>query len=235
MMELRIAYVTYNLWDYDPVISPPLGNLCDSFYITESRKNYNKALLLGWSKAILTHIDAYTPKLERRKETAEYRLYPERFIKELTEYDLVIMCDSNVKKLHDDFLNYAKSIGNNVLLLDAHFYKGDENNLYAEYDRTFKQKRWAYDFKNITYSMERYAQIVNLNQCKVCSAKYKIWNYRHPRRQEIADWIYDEKMKHIQGNIILSEASQLFDDYIKVGDMPRIGKQGTINHRKHTH
>lgn len=67
----------------------------------------------------------------------------------------------------------------------------------------------------MTKSFNKYLELfeekkINPFECKVVSAKYLGFNIQHKNKTQISNFVYDEYMNHLQGNIIFSVALNLF-------------------------
>ena len=218
MIRYKICLLYKNFWSYDPVVPVP-SNLppnIDTIYVTD---NLNMALCaknLYWTKTYVidTHI-TITDAFERRKIIAYINCFPEKFVPELNIYDYVMICDSNVIKLDTNYSEFIKGIENQTLCITSGWYRGPHNNIVAELHRSLNQPRWRYNFDKIKQWCDIFfPQLVYLgidpNVCPVVSAKYIGWNIHHSKKNEIAQWVYDQYMIHLQGNIIFSVADKLF-------------------------
>jgi len=210
--------IVKNFFSYDPVVAKPeLPKGVDGIYITDNEEDQKKALSLGWNKAFLvTQFLTVIDPLRKREIIALMNCYPETVVSELLAYDYVFICDSNVVKLDSNyqvFLDQASS--NYALYVTSGWYRGDENNITRELVRSLANSRWSYNFNEITSCYQTYVQLLdrvglNPGQCPVVSAKYIGWNLRHPTKKTIADFVYGEYMKHLQGNITISVTAKLF-------------------------
>lgn len=71
----------------------------------------------------------------------------------------------------------------------------------------------------MTTSFNKYIELFkqkNLNplECKVASAKYIGWNIQNKNKNNIAEFVFNEYINHLQGNIIFSVAIKLFPEDI---------------------
>jgi hypothetical protein len=53
---------------------------------------------------------------------------------------------------------------------------------------------------------------INYRNIPVVSAKYIGWNINHERKNIIADYVFNEYSKHLQGNIIFSTCLVLYTE-----------------------
>ena len=101
--------------------------------------------------------------------------------KPILDYDTLISIDANVSKLSDNFLGeWIHSIGDKSILLDDMYYGlSAYNTLSSEFARS-KQLRWEKSWNNMKESKKRYEnEGFNLDNIKVCSAKYVIINMKN--------------------------------------------------------
>lgn len=212
---MRICYININLYEYDHVIKPPqLPSMIDSIYITDSTQLYKKAHSLGWAKVYLITSDPHLDKFSKRKFFAKIKIYPELYVADIKNYDIIINVDSNVIKLPDNFDIFVGSLTDEYfMVVDTGYYKGINNTIGAELRRSLNNKRWEYNFEAIkTRTAEYINQLKDkgIQDVPVASAKYVVWKLKHPDGDEIRQWIFNEYQNHLQGNIIYSVAAVIY-------------------------
>jgi len=214
----KIALLVINLNNYDPLIAPPFDkNIFDikTFYITSNVENVDTLKNLGWDHINIEMEDVRVEHLPYNIKLMDHHLYPERMFPELLNYDTLIVIGANVNKLSDNFLEeWIHSIGDKSILLDDIYYgipgRGD-NSLSAEFARSM-QLRWKKSWNNMKEAKKRYENGgFNLDNIKVCSAKYVIINMKNKiKNNHIWEFLEKEFDTHLQGNIIYSIASEKF-------------------------
>lgn len=212
----KVALLVINLNNYDPIIAPPFDkNKFDitSFYITNNNEDVSTLQDLGWDNIKIEMEDVQVDHLPFNYKLVVNKLYPERMFPELLDYDTLISIDANVSKLSDNFLGeWIHSIGDKSILLDDMYYGlSAYNTLSSEFDRS-KQLRWEKSWNNMKESKKRYEnEGFNLDNIKVCSAKYVIINMKNKiKNSHIWEFIEKEHAVHLQGNIIYAIASEKF-------------------------
>lgn len=215
------CFIFKNFFSYDPVLKLP-NNLPPNItpiYITDSINAITTAKELGWEVVYKDTYNHITDPFEKRKLIAEINCYPERFI-DCSKYKFVYICDANVITLDSNYATFISNKGDkNALYLTSGWYSGHNNTMQKELERSLTNKRWSYNFNEIKHSVDEYhSKLTNLeipfDDTPVISAKYIGWNISHSYKNIIADYVYNEYMKHLQGNIIFSMALKLYPDYI---------------------
>jgi len=237
MSDTCLIYV--NLYGYDPVVKIP-NNMpinVTAIYITDSMIYFNTAKQFGWKVYYLDDYINITDNFQRRKTIVHIRCYPEKICPDILNYTYVFMCDSNVVNLdsnYPDFIN--KKDETKCLYLTSGYYRGSENTMQQELNRSLQNSRWSYNYDQMTNAVNDYHKQleslnINLNDTPVVSAKYIGWNIAHPYKNVIADVVYKEHMKHIQGNIIFSLLLKLYPEYIyNYTDFKNDGSVSRHNH-----
>lgn len=215
-------YLTKHFWGYEQ-LNPPPKNLPDNMkkiYVTDN-KEYEKTLLdLGWDMvSIITDYVNVTDLRQRRLIISEINCFPLRFIPELSHFKYIFICDSNVTTLWWNYVNFVNTCTDDkCLFVTTDWYDGERNNIVSEYLAS-AQPRWDYSYENMRISKDEYIRIFNslgvdVNSVGVCSAKYFGWNAHHPMYDEMSKHFYEEYVKHIQGNIILSYMGVVYDNFV---------------------
>lgn len=215
-----IAFITWNLYDYEFVREPPEG-LPDNgltFYITDSEENKLLARELGWN--VVYNIDNFkgiTDKFKRRNALSHIICYPEKIIN-LKFFDKIFLFDSNVIKMplnYIDFVNEA-TVSNCALYCSSGACGGKRDTMEVELKASHENIRWSYNFEAMDKSVNEYLDYLKSINCNpsIVFAKYIGWNLNHPMKNVIADYVFKEEMKHLQGNIILTMASVLFKEHV---------------------
>lgn len=217
-MSFNKCVLFVNLWNYDPILPIPQNapENVNYIYVTDTDENVNNAKKLGY---IVYQYNAYlhlTDKFERIKVAAKFKCFPEQLIPELQDYKYIFVCDGNILKFdiaYTDFINKASD--DYAVFVTTGWYSGDEDNICKEYYRSINTQRWSYNFENMTKSFNKYLELfeekkINPFECKVVSAKYLGFNIQHKNKTQISNFVYDEYMNHLQGNIIFSVALNLF-------------------------
>lgn len=205
-----------NFYNYDPVIKKPkFPDCCVCVYLTDNVTSYNKAKQLDWDEVYMIDLDqGIKDPLERRKKVAYSMCYPEKLVPELNKFDYIFICDANLVKPDSNFIHFITDMDDKALHITSGWYKGSQNTLELELHRTLLNRRWTYNFGAIKNAYARYIKdyLINVKQCPAVSAKIMGWKLNHPKKSEIADFIYSETQKHLQGNIILSVVSEIWKD-----------------------
>lgn len=217
------CYLVKNLFNYDIIYPPPsnLSSNIDSVYVTDNSNSYHEALNKGWKYVyIVTEFLDKNDSFSKRLAIAYINCYPEKLIPELNRYNYIFICDANFINLpsnYNDFLS-NKSI-KYALYINSGYYKNDQNNIKEELYRSIHNSRWSYNFKQMIISTNEYLKLLNsinldYKTIPVISAKYIGWNINHNNKNYIADYVYNEYSKHLQGNIIFSMCLALFKENI---------------------
>jgi len=210
---MTIAYLTKNFYDYDPIFPPP-GRLPEdliSIYLTDSEKNKEAALAAGWQRAyVYKDFPETNDKLARRMQIGSINCYPEKYIKDLLDFDKVFVSDPNIIKLDSSYHDFIKSSREDIALYTMQHldYDGKENNIAREMARSY-QPRWRYNWDQMRTNTDRYLREfqekgINFLNVPVICAKYFGWNMKKKSSNPMPDKFWEEYNKHLQGNIILS-------------------------------
>lgn len=212
----KVALLVINLNNYDSLCAPPFDkNKFDitTFYITSNNEDIDSLKNLGWDNIKIETNDVRVKHLPFSTKLIDYKLYPEKMFPEILNYDILISIDGNVKKLSDIFLNkYIYSIENYTLLLDNMYYGWCRRNSLALEFHYSRQQRWKKNWNNMQEAKKRYVNDgFNLNNIKVCSAKYVVINMKNKiKNKHIWEFLEQEYSTHLQGNIIYAIASEKF-------------------------
>lgn len=214
---------TVNLHGYD-VVNPPPTTKLPCLYFSDDVDRAPLVSKMGW-KFVFCNLPEPRGDLERRLQVVECKLYPERFAKEVLDFDILIYVDANVKSLGCKFVEeWVPRLGDKALLLECGFYKGLQNNILSEYSRSINQLRWAHSHDAFRKSRDEWKSRINLHDIPVCSAKYIVVNMKKKEEvPEIWRFLEEEHRKHIQGNIIYSIASEKFKHLIERGECDMSG------------
>jgi hypothetical protein len=233
------AFITWNLYDYEFVREPP-ERLPDGFriYITDSQENKELAWSMGWDAVIrFKGFENIKDKAQRRKVLPHIICYPEKVVN-LDAFDSVFMFDSNVMVMplnYSEFVNEALE-SQKAFYCSSGVYSGWRDTIEVELGASHSNERWSYGFDAMDKSVGEYLEYLkplDLNP-SVVFAKYIGWNLKHPMKNQIADYVFNEEQKHLQGNIILTMASVLFKDHVfnsKLEYMNNNWMAHIINHR----
>ena len=218
---MKVCFLFKNLFNYDTIVSPPknMPKNIDTIYLTDNEKNKNDALSKGWKYSYVTEkfLNSIS-NIEKRNAIAYINCYPEKIISDIKNYNYIFICDSNVIKLDTNYFEFTNSASDkHALYVTSGWYNGTQNNINQELKRSMMNSRWSYDFKNITDSTHKYLQQfydmkLDYRSVPVVSAKYIGWNINHERKNIIADYVYSEYCKHLQGNIIFSTCLVLYPE-----------------------
>jgi hypothetical protein len=218
------VFLVKNLYNYE-AIAPPPENLPDNFityYITDNETTAIEAKNLGWGYTYVTDMFSKIEDLfERRKSIAYINSFPHEFITDNVDYDLIFICDSNVIRLWSNYPDFiSKCDKNKALFLTNGYYDEGRNSIVAEIEGS-NQSRWSYNYDQIKFNGKKYIDHLNelgidLNKLGVCSAKYIGWNPSHESYHLLTNKLYDEYCKHLQGNIILTYLSGIYEQDIFV-------------------
>ena len=116
MENLKIAYYTFNLYQYEYVLPPPqnIPSGITTIYVTDNDDTEYGALQNGWDKVIkFTNFVGETDSFKMRVNISYIKTFFYEIVPELSEYDLVFMCDSNVKTLFDGWFDFYNDSINN--------------------------------------------------------------------------------------------------------------------------
>lgn len=219
----KSCFIVKNFYNFDPVVEPP-ENLPRSLvpvYLTDNLENAEEAKRKGWEEAhvVEEYLDVSDP-FERRCVVALANCYPEKMAPELKKYEKVFMCDANVRKLDT---NYGEFTDDSPLdcafYATSGWYKGPENTITSEMQRSMNSTRWSYNFEDMHKNFTRYLielpeMGIDPKDCPVVSAKYIGWNLHHPDKETVAEYAYNEYKKHLQGNVIFSMALKHFPELV---------------------
>ena len=214
------AFLTWNIYDYENVIPPPKDIPSDkTFYLTDTDENAKLAEKLGWNKAFVTN--AFKERINNahmREALADIKCYTEVYVPDIKQFDRLFLFDSDVVVLDSNYSEFVKkSSPEYALYVSSGYAKGDRDCIQEELKESVENPRWSYGVKQMNKSVGEYITCLNdmgLSSPSIVSAKYTGWNLKHKMRKEIADWIYGEYMKHLQGNIIYTMASVIFEEYV---------------------
>ena len=217
-------YVVKNLYDYEEIIPPPtnLPSGLTTVYITNSPYTAEFAEQCGWDIVKLITLPYTEDKFARRKRVADINCFPALYAPEVKDGEMVFVCDSNIVRLWDGYVDFINSYnGDKPLAVTSGYYKGKRDNIWRECEVSCNVDRWKYNHKAIREATDGYInEILNMNvgdrenDPSIVSAKYIGWNIHHPNYGEIANILYDEYSKHLQGNIILTYMSEIYKEYI---------------------
>jgi hypothetical protein len=216
------CFIFKNLFNYDKIggIPSKLPKNMKCLYITDSTDSCKKAKALGWDTIFVNKYVGISDPFEKRKVIAEINCYPERFI-DTTKFKYAFICDSNVVALDSNYSDFvSKKSDDKALYLTSGWYSGVENTIHQELKRSLQNERWLYNFDKILISAGEYVTYLtekgtNLADTPVVSAKYIGWNITHPMKRKISDYVYNEYIKHLQGNLIFSMALQIYPEHIE--------------------
>jgi hypothetical protein len=211
-----------NLFNYDPLIPPPYAG-ADCFYLTDNQKSVPILERLGWKRVVFYETPSDVPKEKKREYCRDFRIYPERYIPEIANYHYVLMTDANVRRLNRNIGRFVRSCGDLSMVVDDSYYSLHRNNLEREFDSSLASKRWSYQHDRFRQKREEYSQAHDLSKIPVCSAKYMVFNNRN-RNEELLSFLLEEWRDFLQGNIIVSIASEKFPLSVKRGKLPRPNK-----------
>jgi len=222
MENLKIAYYTFNLYQYEVVLSPPhnLPNGITTFYITDNDDTEYEAINNGWNNVIkFTDFVGETDSFKMRVNISYIKSFFYKIVPELSDYDLVFMCDSNVQTLFDgwfDFYNDSLNNVENFVLSAPSGYDGENADLRFELLQS-QQGRWSYNLDSMNARVNWYIEQLNERNLynRVMSAKYMVWSPKHNDFEFIKDLFYDESQIHIQGNIILGYLQAIHPDKVR--------------------
>jgi hypothetical protein len=212
-----------NLYNYEKVIPPPsnLPKNLKTVYITDTEENKIKALNLGWDIVKKTDIfNGIDNKFDRRKSVAFINSYPLQVVPEITDARFIFICDSNIINLWNLYNNFVMSCSEDfTLFVTSGYYSGDRDTIMSECNHSCAASRWSYNHFEIKNCTNRYIEDLNeknvdVNKLSVVSAKYIGWNVNHPDYKYLSDFLYKEYSENLQGNIILTYMSGIFNEKI---------------------
>jgi hypothetical protein len=215
-----IAFMTWNLYDYEFVRQPPEGlpDMGFTIYITDSDENQSEAMELGWDIAYKTDkFKGITDKFKKRNSLSHIICYPEEVL-DLRQFDSVFMFDSNVMVMPLNYTEFVKDALDSecAFYCSSHVYSGERDTVEAELAASHQNARWSYNFEAMDKYVGKYITLLKSisSTPSIVFAKYIGWNLKNPMKDVIADYIFHEEHKHLQGNIVLTMASVLFKSYI---------------------
>lgn len=240
---MKLAYCSFNLFDYE-FVTPPPKNLPEefvTFYITDCLENANLAKDLGWDYPII--FDEFlneTDKFKKRITVSYVKIFFERFIPNIEEFDLVFFVDSNVKQLFDGWFDFVKDSIHNKDSFVINTIKGwclnknqDQNTINHELQLSLVQARWSYNFEPMKNRVTQY--ITELKEQNIVgpivSAKYIVWNPHHKEKNLIQNIFFEESNIHLQGNIILSYLSCKFPNNVRTFFTQKFSNGELSNHK----
>ena len=223
MEKMTDYFFVKNLYNYEKVIPPPsnLPKNLKTVYITDTEENKIKALNLGWDIVKKTNIfNGIENKFDRRKSVAFINSYPLRVVPEITDARFIFICDSNIVNLWGLYENFVRSCSEDfTLFVTSGYYVGDRDTIMSECDHSCVANRWSYNHREIKNCTNRYIKDLNeknvdVSKLSVVSAKYIGWNVNHPNYNNLSDFLYKEYSENLQGNIILTYMSGIFNEKI---------------------
>ncbi len=222
-MSPTYCIIVRNFFNYDKISPPPIPNV-DCYYLTNDIKSVEQLQKLGW-KVVYRETAQDIPITLKRVICRDVKCFPEKYIPNIHDYDYTLCMDASVIKLNPKISNFVFSCENYCLLLDATFYPKGSNNLMAEFSRSITQKRWSYQHEKFRCKRIEYSKSYNLSKIPVCSAKYIVINNKEKKKHpELFDFMLKEWEYFLQGNIILSIASNKYPNLVKLGNLPRPNK-----------
>lgn len=232
-MNKNKIFLAKNFFNYEKVIGPPDGipEELITVYLTDSQENADVAKELGWNYAVVNSNYLYlTDFMERRILIAKINCYPKIFISEIVQKyssDLIFVCDSNIVKMWDKYVDFVNSCNYSKCL---HFTSGyyhntkykegvDRDNMWSEMDSSLNRIGWEYNIQKIITCTGRYITDLQLKgidyrNLSLVSAKYLAWNISHKDYKFLSDILYNEYLQNLQGNIILTYMSGMYKDSI---------------------
>ena len=116
--------------------------------------------------------------------------------------------------------NFVRSCSEDfTLFVTSGYYVGDRDTIMSECDHSCVANRWSYNHREIKNCTNRYIKDLNeknvdVSKLSVVSAKYIGWNVNHPNYNNLSDFLYKEYSENLQGNIILTYMSGIFNEKI---------------------
>ena len=219
---MTIAFLFKNLWDYEEIHGVPVGlpDGIKTFYLTDSESNKDLIREKGWDYVFITDkFKNISDSFKRRRSIGFINCYPEKLVPELNDYDKVFVCDSNIIKLPDNYFDFlSKSTDEYALYLSSGYYKGSRDNIVAEL-KASDRPCWRYNLENMKSSVSDYIKVLNsrglsYTDYSIVIAKYIGWNLKHEKKEILREYAYEEHLKHLQGNIIFTMVSILFEEFV---------------------
>jgi hypothetical protein len=216
-------FLVKNFFNYEKIIPPPknLPKNLITVYVTDSDKNAETAKKLGWEiTKVLNEYTNITDPFEKRKLVAFINSYPLKVVPELENPRYIFICDSNINDLWFNYRDFVEKCSDDyVLFVTSGYYTGNRDNIESECCVSCTVSRWFYNHEGIRKSTEKYKKILNdnnidYNNLSVVSAKYIGWNVTHPDYKYLSDFLYKEYSENLQGNIILTYMSGIFNKKI---------------------
>lgn len=221
-------FLVKNFFNYEKVLPIPsdLPNGLITVYLTDNDETAKIAKELGWEYSVINkeYLNV-TDSMEIRKIIAKINSYPNIFIPDIIEKhaaDFIFISDSNIISMwtkYRDFVNSCHS--DKCLFVTSGYYSSspERDNIKKELDISAEEARWSYNRDGMIACTERYMNELELKGIKyedvsVVSAKYIGWNIAHHKYKEMSDVLYEEYLKNLQGNIILSYMSAMYKDYV---------------------
>jgi hypothetical protein len=226
-----MIYLTKNFWGYEKLLPPPqkISDKLKTVYLTDDENNRQILLDLGWDMVkVVEDYKEITDKLKRRLIISEINCFPIKFVPELADEEFIFLCDSNIETIWPNYFDFVDNCtSDKCLFLTTKWYKGNRDNIISECESS-NSPRWGDYFNDIVKSKDEYVKIItemgiDVNTISVASAKYFGWNIKHEKYNEISNTFFNEYKKHIQGNIILSYLSVIFNNFTYIYDGDNIG------------
>jgi len=215
-------FLVKNLYNYEKVIPPPtnLSKDMTTAYLTDSDYNCEIAKSMGWDIVKKTDLFLETVgKFERRVHVGFINSFPQKLVPEILDFKFTFVCDSNIVSLFDGYNKFVQScVEDKGLYVTSGYYSGGRDNMIEECKASL-YGRWSYNQNGILKSTEEYIETLkskNINpmNLSVVSAKFLGWNFRHKNYEELSNFLYKEYCRNLQGNIILTYMTGLFQESI---------------------
>jgi hypothetical protein len=240
---MKLAYCSFNLFGYEHITPPPknLPKEFITFYVTDSVENVNESEKLGWTHGVLFEkFKDETDKFKKRIAVSYLKIFFDKILPDIENFDLVFFVDSNVVRLFDGWFDFVQdSIENKnsfVINTTKGWYIGNDkhrNTIKHELELSLVQARWSYNFDSMRKRVNEYIKELNeLNESgPIVSAKYICWNTKHQDKSFIQNIFFEESTIHLQGNIILSYLSGKYPTNVRTFHTEKFTNGELVGHK----
>lgn len=221
-------FLVKNFFNYEKILPVP-DNLPEELitvYLTDNEETAKLAKDMGWDYSVVNtdYLNINDP-MEIRRIIGKINAYPMLFISEIIKkhsVSFIFISDSNIISMWTNYKDFVDSCNSDKCLFVTSGYYSNyptRNNIIAELNESAGVPRWKYNRDEMIECTKRYVTELELhgisyNDVTVVSAKYIGWNIKHPLYKKLSDVLYDEYLKNLQGNIILSYMAFIYKDYV---------------------
>lgn len=228
MSNTNKIFLVKNFFNYEKILPVPsdLPTELITVYLTDNDETAKIAKEIGWDYSVVNkdYLNI-TDSMEIRKVIAKINSYPNIFIPNIIKKhaaDFIFISDSNIISMWSKYKDFVDSCDSDkCLFVTSGYYSNspERDNIKKELEISAKQSRWSYNGDGMITCTERYMNELELKGIKyedisVVSAKYIGWNITHPKYKDLSDILYEEYLKNLQGNIILSYMAAMYGEYV---------------------